>query len=195
MRPNWFIAFSVEAPAWLRAVTSPPPGGRLFHPADLHATWAFLGPVAESAAHAAFHEACLRLAAAAFTASPFHPARLEPFGPPRAPSAYAVVPADGAPWLTALLAAHQAELIALATARQVASLRLHAPRPHVTLARPRRAATPAERTALGTWAAAQRLPPDPVVIDTCALYTWAADRRARLFERRAVFPPPTEPRP
>jgi 2'-5' RNA ligase len=195
MRPNWFIAFTVEAPAWLAALTPPPPGARLFHPADLHATWAFLGPVHESAAHAAFAEAALRLEAAAFAPSLFAPHRLEPFGPPRAPSAYAVTPADGAPWLSALLAEHQADLIALATARPASSIRLHPPRPHVTLARPRRAATPSERAALGAWAAAQSLPSEPVVIGTCALYTWAADRRARLFDRRAVTPPPAERRP
>ena len=180
MRPNWFIAFEVKSPAWFAALAPLPMGARLFHPDDLHATVAFLGPVSEGAALAAWRVA----SAISFQPIAFRPAAILPFGPRQKPSAWSVVPADGAPVIADIIVRHAPAIIAAATKMPAAPM--HPPRPHVTLARPTRAADHAPRDALATWAAAQQLPQDAVVIERLALYTWAADRRTRLFEQRAV---------
>jgi 2'-5' RNA ligase len=180
MRSNWFIAFEVRAASWFDALTPLPRGARLFHPEDLHATVAFLGPVSEDAAFAAWRLAS-RLR---FQPIAFRPAAILPFGPRQRPSAWSVVPADGAPAIAAMITTHASAMIEAATGSPPRSL--HPARPHVTLARPTRAAEPSARAALETWALAQQLPSEAVVIDRLALYTWATDRRARLFEQRAV---------
>lgn len=172
-RPNWFIAFPVDEAVgtrWLAGLTPPPEGARLFHPADLHVTLAFLGACGEAAAGVAWEEARrLRWRAGTFT-----PGALSPFGPRSHPSTWAVEPRGGTPWLRDLLAAHAGPLARAAGARTGH----HGPRPHVSLARTRRGAS---GDALAAWARHQQLPEEPVTLDRLALWTWSEDRRSRLF--------------
>jgi 2'-5' RNA ligase len=79
MKANWFIGFPVAAGAWLRTVqTGAPANLRLFDPADLHLTLAFLGPNEPDRAFAAwsFAQTCTCRAATVTLGS------LQPFGPP-----------------------------------------------------------------------------------------------------------------
>jgi len=179
--PNWFVALPVPAQAWLEALTAPPVGARLFASDDVHITLAFLGPVGEERARAAW-EAARRLP----PASPFRflPGALSPFGPRRRPSAWAVEPLDGAPRLAAFIEAARGPVAEAAGC----SVDPRAVRPHATLVRPRRGAAPAVHRALATWAVAQALPVAPVELDRLALYTWAEDRRRRLFRVVASRP-------
>ena len=54
-KPNWFIGFPVEKAALLQMVLIDPPAGyRLFEAADVHLTFAFLGPVDQEKAYSAW---------------------------------------------------------------------------------------------------------------------------------------------
>ena len=57
----------------------------------------------------------------------------------------------------------------------------HPPRPHVTLARPQRRASDAQRARGLAWAAELALPVPTVRLDRVALYTWSDNRKERLF--------------
>ena len=64
-----------------------------------------------------------------------------------------------------------------------------APLPHITLARPTRAATDAQRAAAIAWAGGIELGDVRVRLGELALYTWDEARRERMFrvvERRAA---------
>ena len=62
------------------------------------------------------------------------------------------------------------------------------PLPHVTLARIQRKASGAQREEALRWAAALDVAGAPLRVDRLALYTWAADRKARLFRLVAERP-------
>src|SRR5690606_3047912 len=102
---------------------------------------------------------------------------LLPMGDPRRPSALSLALTDEA---TALIRALRDPMIAAAGARP----ERRAPKPHVTVARPKRAASPREREEAVAWAKAAPPLGLPVVLDTLALYTWSDDRAVRQF--RAV---------
>ncbi|HEU5072707.1 MAG TPA: hypothetical protein VFU02_01005, partial [Polyangiaceae bacterium] len=57
-----------------------------------------------------------------------------------------------------------------------------APKPHVTLARPRRKANAREREAGLSWAKQLDLSKVHATLDRVALYTWSEARRERLFQ-------------
>lgn len=183
MRPNWFIGWPVPPPPGLAAaLAAAPVGVRVFHPADLHVTLAFLGPVDEEAAQAAF-----RLAERWH--GPPVTARLGavvPMGPPARPSALSALIEgdDGA--LSRAMSALARPMCRAADARRPK----HPPKPHVTVARPMRRATETQRADALAWAASLRLPSDPVLLPSLALYTWNRDRRSQLFrvvERHVVL--------
>jgi 2'-5' RNA ligase len=175
MTPNWFIAFPLAASPWLEALSEPPRGARLFSAEDVHVTVAFLGPVTEPLARAAWEAALTTLP----RASAFPPGPLRGFGHPREPSAWSVEP-EPSPEISALsgwVGAHRDRILATASARpDTRPVRLHA-----TLARPSRSASPETHDALRRWAAAQQLPATPLPVDRLALYTWSELRRERLF--------------
>jgi 2'-5' RNA ligase len=171
MPPNWFIGFPVAATPWLSALEPMPRGARLFVPEDVHLTLVFLGPVGRDAAMRAWEEA-VGLERRSWSMSP---GALAPFGNPRRPSAWSVEPSPRLETLEAFMAAHRERLFDAAGVAEAGRDR-RPPRPHATLARPKRSAGPVEHAALRAWAERQRVAAVPVVIGRLALYTWAEHR-------------------
>ena len=178
MRPNWFVAFPALLPAL--ALEAPPTRVRLFAPEDRHLTLAFLGGCGEEAARAAWE------ASAAVASGPIDATlgATRPLGNPRRPSALTALLDRGHDALAALLAAHAGPV------REAAGLapERRDPLPHVTLARIQRKASGAQREEALRWAAALDVAGAPLRVDRLALYTWAADRKARLFRLVAERP-------
>ena len=172
-RQNWFIGLPVHAdelPAGILA--SLPPGIQRFHEEDLHVTVAFLGPIGERRARAAF-------ALADWTQWPTLSATTGPraaFGNPRRPSAYGLeVEGDAvrrflAAWRDALLqaAGRPAETRGI--------------RPHVTLGRPPRRLAATMRDRARPWLD-ETQPPTPLRLDRIALFAGSDERPRRLFTR------------
>src|SRR6185369_5781848 len=132
MAGNWFVALAVPGEPWFSRVAEPPDGVRLFHLDDLHITVAFLGACGEQAAEAAF------------AIAPKWPTlaldvtlgRVEPMGNPRRPNAFSAIVREGADVLRDAILVVRDEMCERAGAR----LDEREPRPHVTIARPRRSA-------------------------------------------------------
>lgn len=175
-RPNWFVAFPIAAGPWLDAALAGAPAGlRRFHPADLHATAAFLGPCDAAAAARAFEAARVHPPPARVA----HLGALVPMGPRGRPTAFSFELEEGDGALAAWVGAYRAEAWALAGARPDARpVRLH-----VTIARPTRRAVDATLRAAVAWARATPRAEVDVHVDALWLYTWAVDRRERLFAR------------
>ena len=190
-RPNWFLALPLPAdaaPAWLAVAAAAPPVLRRFHPADLHLTVAFLGPCDEAAALAAWQ---------ALDGLVHHPIAIRAggwraLGSPAAPSAYGLTLAEGHPELSRLLSAWGGLALAAAGCRP----EQRPPLPHFTLLRPPRRQAVELREPMAAWMAAAPLPPQPALLSRLALYTWAEERRQRLFRivrsRTLPSPPPAE---
>lgn len=173
MKPNWFIGWPATLPTEWLANLQPPPRFRVFHPDDIHATIAFLGGVSESAARHAW---------ATLPAAPGGPYEatwgpIVPMGPPRRYSALAAELDTPTGELRAQMALLQPKLLGAAGARPAR----HPPRPHVTLARPQRRASDAQRARGLAWVAGLKLPVPTVRLDRVALYTWSDNRKERLF--------------
>lgn len=141
-------------------------------PTDLHLTVAFLGGVSEEAARAAW-------AATVWNDGPrtVTLADVAPMGSPRRYSA-----------LSLLLGNGRIEIEAEMTRSRGAAYAAAGPPPdarpakaHITIARPKRHATDAERAAALEWAKATALHDTPVPLEKIALYTWSDDRSATLF--------------
>lgn len=178
MRPNWFVALAVPAGAWWSRVTGAPAGVRVFHPEDLHLTVAFLGPVSPHDAESAFALAREQWPAGALDVVL---GDVRAMGNPRRPSALSAVVTGGAAELTAVISSLRDPVCAEAGAR----LDDRPPLPHVTIARPSRSATAAERDAAVAWAAGLDLGRPRVTLSRLVLYGWAEDRLARLFREHA----------
>ncbi|MDH4017917.1 MAG: 2'-5' RNA ligase family protein [Actinomycetota bacterium] len=180
MHPNWFVGLPVAAGAWYEALPPPPAEVRLFAATDLHATVAFLGAVEESAARRAF------ALAVTWPTGPLDVrlAGLRALGNRRKPSALSVMLGEGAEAVAEGIAALRDDMLATAGARPDS----RPPLPHVTLARIGRRADARERKAALAWAEAIDLGAPAVRLDRIALYTWSADRRARLFDLVAERP-------
>lgn len=172
MSANWFIALPIIAGPWFHAL-QPPAGVRMFGPMDLHVTVAFLGPVNEQQALAAFDHAV------GFPLDALH-AQLGPvecLGSKRRPSAFSALLLDGRSQVEAALGAVREQMWEAAQAR-------HDTRPplaHVTLARPSRRASTSEQAAAQRWAKGLDLGAPGVRLDRIALYTWSLDRSSTLF--------------
>jgi 2'-5' RNA ligase len=175
--PNWFVALAVPTDGWWQRVRRPPDGVRLFSPADVHITVAFLGPCGQQAAEAAFELAPhwptgpvdVRLGA------------VEAMGNPRRPSALAAVVGFGGALLTAAIASLRDTMCETAGVRPDP----RPPLPHATIARPSRSATPEQRRAAVAWARGLDLGQPYVRLSRIALYTRAEDRTLRLFREHA----------
>lgn len=171
---NWFIGLPVPEPPGLeRILAGCPPELRRFHPADLHITVAFLGPVGAERAGQAWR-GLGDLADGPFTVTL---GALRPFGRPGRPSAFGFELDRGGEAVAALIR-HQRDRLRLA-AGVPPERRL--PRPHVTLARPGRRATAAVRLAALRWAGGAAPPEQALRLDRIALYRWSEDRLLRLF--------------
>jgi 2'-5' RNA ligase len=169
MKPNWFVGIEVPAGSWYAPVAaSAPPEVRTFHPADLHLTVAFFGPCDEARARGGW-EAARRIPFAPF---PVRLGGLAPMGDRRRPSALSVLLSSGAEPVAAYMAQVQTAALEAAGCRP----ERRAPKPHVTVARPRRNAPDAERRRAVEWATA--LPPIDVDLELTrlCLFTWAAER-------------------
>jgi len=175
-RANWFLALPLPAevaPAWLAAAATAPPPLRRFHPDDLHLTLAFLGPCEEAAALAAWRG----LDGLSHPPIAIRAGGWRALGSPKAPSAYGLTLAEGHAELGDLLR----EWGALALAAAGCPPERRPALPHLTLLRPPRRQAEAWRESMAAWMATAPLPQPPALLSRLALYTWAADRRQRLF--------------
>ena len=172
VRPNWFLALPISRGDWLGALPAAPAGVRLFAEADLHVTIAFLGPVDEHGALAAWEALAWPLGPTPVTLG-----EVVPLGPEDHYSALSALLEQGRTEIEAAIGAARKPACAAAG---VAEDR-RPPKAHLTLARPKRRATEAERTAALEWASAIRLAIGPLLLDRVALYTWADDRKESLF--------------
>jgi len=162
----------------------PPPRVRLFAPSDLHVTLGFLGAVQENAAREAWSRVgqfdSFRRVAGTFSG-------VEPLGNPRKPSALSAIVKDGKAPLSDMIAEARGPLLAVAGAPEDT----RPPLPHMTLARIQRRASGPERRLALRWAGTLDLGNVAFRAESIALYTWASDRRERLFqivERREMSP-------
>jgi len=177
MKPNWFVGLRVPAEAGVSAkVQGPPEGVRLFAEADLHMTVAFLGASGEAAAQRAWDRRSLARASAISASL----GAVVPMGPPRRFSALAAELQAGRDAAGQLIEALRAPMLEAAGARPDN----RPPRPHITVARLRRRAAPAERLGALAWASALELEGLRAELAELVLYTWAEDRTRTLF--RAV---------
>lgn len=176
MTPNCFVGLPVDPTGWYeRRVSRPPPRTRRFPAADLHLTVAFFGPVPLERAVQAWRQ----VVAEAELGGPLE-VRLgvvAPMGNPRRPSALSVLLADGRDEVIALLRRLRDPLLDAAGARP----ETRPPLPHVTIARPQRLASDEDRRRAIAWARSVDLQEVTLRLDRIALYTWAEDRRERLF--------------
>ncbi|MGF1511147.1 MAG: 2'-5' RNA ligase family protein [Myxococcota bacterium] len=170
MKPNWFVAFPYPEELEL---SEPPSSVRLFSFDDRHVTAAFLGPVDESTALAAWE--MLELVHLDPISSTLGRCRMLGGRPPSAICAIVDVGFDG---LCDRIQTLRAEL----KAHGLPGTDPRRPLPHVTLARIRRRAPSEDRRAARAWA-------DALVfghgtrIDELALYTWSRDRSLALFRK------------
>lgn len=176
IRPNWFLALPLPAdaaPSWLAAAAAAPSALRRVVAADLHLTLAFLGPCEAGAALAAWQA----LDGLLHPPIAIRAAGWRALGSPAAPTAYGLTLAVGHPELCTLLTHWGARALAAAGCRP----QLRPPLPHLTLLRPPRRQALELREPMAAWMAAAPLPPEPALLSHLALYTWADDRRQRLF--------------
>lgn len=172
--PNWFVGVPVPAAGWFEELVSVPPEAvRRFHPDDLHMTVAFLGPVGEEQARAAWEARSWSLPP--ITASLGH---VVPMGAPHRYSALSVELVDGREAIESAITACRDAICDAAGARREKRPAMA----HVTIARPNRRATAPQREAALRWAKRLDLIGPTVTLDGLALYTWADDRRERQFK-------------
>jgi len=180
--PNWFIGIQIPSTGWFdQLVPAAPSGLRRFHPDDLHATVAFLGPVDERRAYAGWN--ALRWNLAPCTACL---GAVVPMGSTHRYSALAVE----------LINTNNAIEDAIKHCRETVCVAAGAlpdrrpPRAHVTIARPSQRATDKERSDGLRWAARLDFHEHNVILNTIALYTWADSRHLRQFKivARSNFP-------
>jgi 2'-5' RNA ligase len=184
MEANWFFACPVEA-GFVADLPPPPARVRAFVPADVHMTVAFAGRCGEAAAHSAL--ATLDALLDENPVDPFEVSLGEVVamgGSRRGYSALSALIALGREAAVNAIAQLEGPLLQAAAARPST----RPPNPHVTLARPERRADAATLAAGRSWAATLDLHHVVLRIDRIALYTWAADRRERLFHIMAERP-------
>jgi 2'-5' RNA ligase len=170
--PNWFVTLPVDPGAWFERVPAPPRGVRRFHPADLHLTIAFLGPVTEEAALAGWEALSWPLGPVEVSLGP-----VEALGPPRRWSALSALLGEGRDAVEAAMGEARGAVWKAAGAQPDD----RPPKAHVTLARPSRSTPESTRALALAWA--ERLPAHlgRVRLDRVALYGWSDDRENRLF--------------
>lgn len=185
MNANWFIGLEVPPDGWFAPLMAgAPPELRALHPRDLHLTVAFLGPCGEARARDAWAAA----AGAALRPRPVTLGAVTPMGNPRRPSAISVLLDEGRDAVAAYMATVQAAALEAAGLPPEA----RAPKPHVTVGRPRRSAGSEERRRILTWAAACAPVGAPLVLARLGLYTAAARGDERRYRTVAsIVPDPT----
>lgn len=159
----------------LRLVPEPPPRVRVFRSADLHCTVSFFGSVPEADAQRAW-SLVPDLVSAEAVAGSF--VEVKPLGNPRKPSALSAMIGHGRKPLSEIIEGARAPLLEAAGAPADDRPIL----PHMTLARIQRRASSAERRVALRWAQSLEVAEASFVVSSVALYTWAEDRRERLFQ-------------
>jgi len=175
-RPNWFFAFPVDG-TFLLEVSEPPTNIRRYHPDDAHLTVAFLGGCGEGSAMRALDALDGLLPILRPKPIEITLGSVEPMGPKSRYSALSAMLRQGRAEAAALLGLMRDTLTETAIGRR----ERREPKPHVTLARPRRRATEEQRASGLTWARELNLDGARSCLDRVALYTWSDDRRERLF--------------
>jgi 2'-5' RNA ligase len=179
MEPNWFIALPLADDRWFERTSEAPPGVRLLHPEDLHATVAFLGPVGEARARRAMDALSIPLSPLRVTLG-----AVVPMGNPRRFSALSALLDHGRDAVESAMAASRDRAWRAAAAERDD----RPPKAHVTIARPTRDADESARRGALAWAASLRLGGVELTIDRVALYTWSDTRHVRgAREFRAVI--------
>ncbi len=171
MRPNWFIAFPIDG-HFVHELGEAPPAHRRFHPSDVHMTLAFLGAVSEAAANSAWDVLGEQLVQAPLPPFEISLGPLVPMGGAKAYSALSALLERGNPAAVEAIARLRDTLADAAGARRDT----RPPKPHVTVLRPARRASDAERHAALDWCATRDLHHVTAVIDQIALYTWNTPR-------------------
>lgn len=188
MRPNWFFGFPIDG-RFIDQLPPAPPTFRVFHSEDVHLTLAFLGGCGENAAYRALDALDAQLAQRSLDAVDVSLGQVVPMGGSRKHyTALSALLDEGRETLTEYLGALRNPLLLAATRRS----EQRPPKPHVTLARPRRRATDAQRRAGLEWATGLDLSAVRTRVARIALYTWSEDRQARLFKvvtERWLAPP------
>jgi 2'-5' RNA ligase len=175
--PNWFFGFPIDG-SFVQGLPETPEGVRRFHPHDIHVTLAFLGDCGDDGADRSLAVLDQLLASAPPAVIDGTLGEVVPMGGARHDySALSALLDRGRAEATALLARLRDPLAEAAGSRP----ETRPPKPHVTIARPRRRATPAERKAGLAWASAVDLHAVPARLDRVALYTWSEERREQLF--------------
>jgi 2'-5' RNA ligase len=175
-RPNYFFAFPVDGAFVLDLPL--PPSFRLFHPEDVHMTLSFLGGCGEEAALRALAALDSARAQRAFPSLHVSLGSVVPMGSARAYSALSALLEQGRAEATECLAAWRDVISDAALGRR----EKRAPKPHITIARPRIRVTDAGREAGLAWAKSLDLSGIRATLTRVALYTWSeGNRRERLF--------------
>lgn len=182
-RPNWFFAFPLDG-AFVDALPPLPPLFRLFHTADVHLTLTFLGGCGEPAALRALAALDHALAATPRTRVSVSLGDVVPMGS-RPYSALSALLERGRQETSELIAELRDGLSEAALGRR----EKRAPKPHVTVARPSRRASPQALEAGLSWATQVNVRHVTASLDRIALYTWSEGaRRERLFRIVAERP-------
>ena len=183
-RPNWFFAFPVDG-RFVLELPELPTALRRFHPEDVHLTLAFLGGCGEEAAERALAVLDRELARAPVSRLAVSLGEVVPMGgSQRLYTALSALLEEGRAEASRCLGELGGLLCETALGRRPS----RAPKPHVTLARPRRRAGDTERAAGLAWASSVRLGGVRQELDRVALYTWAEVRKERLFRIVAERP-------
>ncbi len=159
-----------------------PPRVRVFGAGDLHVTLCFFGSVQEAEARKAW---ALIESFTSFDHVEGSFEGVKPLGNPRKPSALSAIVKDGWDRLAQMIAEARGPLLEAAGGPPDD----RPPLPHMTLARIQRRAGGAERREALRWAESIDLREASFEVASVALYTWATERRERLFrivEQRAL---------
>jgi RNA 2',3'-cyclic 3'-phosphodiesterase len=183
MMPNWFLALPVD-PSIVAALPRVPAGFRAFHPEDVHLTLTFLGACGEQAAVRAFGSLKRAWSERPPNALEVTLGEVVQMGPKARYSALSALVVRGQEEATSFLAQWRniaADAAGISRDKRTAL-------PHVTVARPQRKATDAERELGLAWAKNVVLPAQLIRLDRLALYTWSERRLPRLFQIVATTP-------
>lgn len=176
-RPNWFLAFPLDG-SFVRGLPELPPGLRGYQAEDVHMTLAFLGGCGEAGAMAALAALDEELARAPLPALDVSLGEVVGMGGSGLRySALSALLSRGRAEAIEVLGAYRDALTDAAAGRR----ERRAPKPHITLARPKGRAGLAEREAGLAWGAALDLDGVRQRLDRIALYTWSERRQERLF--------------